>query len=97
MSMTIKELIKKHKDTMIQSREQCIIAIEEELKNTGFSGLVKRKRDGRLGWLEVKRRMYSVELEFYPKTKSGEKSQRCSGYVSSLMDISGQFEPAEEA
>lgn len=95
--MTIKELITKHSTTMIQSREQCITAIEEELKNAGLDGLVKRKRDGRLGWIEVKRRLYSVGLEFYPKTKSGEKSQRCNGYVSSLMDISEQFEPAEEA
>lgn len=94
--MTIRELIKKHSETMIQSREQCVIAIEEELKNAGLGGLVKRKRDGRLGWIEVKRRLYSVGLEFYPKTKSGEKSQRCDGYVSSLMDISEQFEPAEE-
>lgn len=30
MNTTIKELIKKHRDTMIKSREQCIIAVQFE-------------------------------------------------------------------
>lgn len=87
--MTTKELRSKYTDDCIKLRKDYHTAVNDQLIKTHLNGLVKRKEDGKIGWLCCK----EVRVEFYPRTKNGTPSSRSDGWVS---DAENEFEPYTE-
>lgn len=63
--------------------------VNARLIEVGLGGLVRRKRDGKIGWIKV----VDYHFEFYPRTKKGEISLVCNGWVG---DPEANFEPVQE-
>lgn len=85
------ELVTAYNKTIREARTALKEGMLNILKNYDLDGLVRRKRDGRVGRLGINdynlgRYYYS----FYPITKSGEPSKLANGYVG---DIGLEFEP----
>lgn len=70
-------------------RNTLIKAMRGKIEQAGLNGLVRRKKDGKKGWLIVTE---EAVLEFHHRTKSGEKSQKASGWSLNLDD----YEPCDE-
>lgn len=87
MTQTIAEIRKKYGEDEKALRESYTEAINERLKEIHLDGLVRRKSDGRLGWLEVD---FYGALCFYPQTKTGERSIIQNGSVGNVEE---NFEP----
>ena len=70
------------------------VKIEQELMKLGLFGLVKRKKDGKIGRLRVIKEFGGIlRINFYPLTKSGEESKNASGYI---WQVETEYEPVEE-
>lgn len=89
--MTILELKKKYSDDRNELRTRQIEALIARLKEINLDGLVKRVKDGKIGWLYV---TYDCRVEFHPRTKSGEMSKNANGWE---YDIEESYEPYKEA
>ena len=63
--------------------------VNARLIEVGLGGLVRRKRDGKIGWIKVR----EYYFEFYPRTKKGEISMVSNG---SVGDPEANFEPVQE-
>ena len=95
--MRTNEIMKKHKAMLKETYTQTITDLREALKESGLDGLVRRKKDGRLGWLDIRLAYpYMPELVFYPKTKAGGMSLKANGYVYDSVDIRDAYEPAKD-
>lgn len=71
--------------------------LKEALKESELDGLVRRKSDGRLGWLGIRlASSYVPELVFYPRTKTGGMSLKADGYVFDSDDIRDAYEPVKD-
>lgn len=96
--MKTNDILKQHTKTLRETTAQTVNDLKEELKESRLDGLVRRKSDGRLGWLQVRTYApYMPELAFYPRTKAGEMSLKADGYIVKSVDVREEFEPAEEA
>jgi len=92
--MTIIELRREHmkelKELMLKNEE----AVKNRLKEIHLDGLVRRKRDGKVGKLWVYRDVCRIEIKFHPLKKDGTVSVNASGYS---FDIERDFEPYKES
>ena len=94
--MNTNGLIDKYRRDRYELHDRHIQALKARLAEVHLDGKVRRKRDGKIGWLRV-RTLYidglSVEIAFFPMTKAGEESRNASGGVGNAEE---QFEPVEE-
>ena len=67
-------------------------SLEDRLKEIHYNGLVRRKKDGKFGWLRVVYEDFCYTVKFYPRTKSGDESRVPSGYS---WDIENDYESAD--
>ena len=88
--MTIKELKTQYNDEMRAVKEKYRQSVNAWLKENNYDGLVRRKRDGKIGWIALD---YENSLNFYARTKKGVRSINSSGYV---FDVEEDFEPMTE-
>lgn len=96
--MRTNEIMKKHKAVLKETYTQTVHDLKEALKESELDGLVRRKKDGRLGWLEVKLAYpYIPEMVFYPKTKAGGMSLKADGYVYDSVDIRDAYESVKDS
>ena len=91
--MTILELQQKYSDDKNDLRAKHIEALKARLKEINLDGLVKYKRDGRIGWLVVTFDGAFCRVEFHHRTKSGEMSKNASGWS---LDVEKNYEPYKE-
>ena len=91
--MTILELQKKYSDDKNDLRAKHIEALKARLKEINLDGLVKCKRDGRIGWLVVTYDVSFCHIEFHHRTKSGEMSKTSGGWA---LDAEASYEPYKE-
>ncbi len=68
--------------------------IRTRLAEIGLVGLVKRKKNGHIGKLEVNSGDGFDIIKFYPLTKKGEISQKCEFFYH--LNVEEEFEPYEE-
>lgn len=87
--MTINEIKIKYINDKRNITVSCQTALRERLKETNLDGIVRRKKDGKLGYLDI----YGVDVAFYPITKKGIRSQNSSGWS---IDIENDYEPFKE-
>ena len=87
--MTVLEIREKYLDEKRELAENYKKKANARLKEVGLGGLVRRKSDGRIGWLRVS----EFYIDFYPRTKKGEMSLVCNGYTG---DPEANFEPVDE-
>lgn len=90
--MTIREIVSKHSLQIKEIRKQLDAEVNARLRELRLDGLVRRKKDGKVGKL-----FYSPfnGFEFHPLLKSGEISYRQSGMVFA-SEVEDNYEPAEE-
>ena len=88
--MTLKEIKAQYNDEMRATRERYRQSVHDWLKENNYAGLVRRKRDGKIGWIDLDA---DNILNFYARTKKGIRSINSSGYV---FDIEEGFEPITE-
>lgn len=93
--MTTIEIDSKYRRDRLALHEKHVKDLEARLAEVHLDGKVRRKRDGKIGWLRV-RELYidglSVEIAFFPVTKTGEMSKHASGGVDYAEEL---FEPVE--
>lgn len=77
--MTFDEALEKYYEKRDKISEEFKADVKEWLKELGLDGKVRRKSDGKIGWLDVD---YYKSLNFYPIRKDGTMAIRCSGWVS---------------
>lgn len=85
----ILDIRKEYNDDLKRIRNNYEASVKNWLISKNLGGLVRRKSDGKLGWLCLG--LYFID--FYPKTKSGAKSKISSGYP---WNIEKEFEPVKE-
>lgn len=90
MTQTIEEIRKQYGKDKNAFLEAYTNKIKERLKEIHLDGLVRRKEDGRIGWLETD---YYGALCFYPRTKEGKKSINQNG---TTFYVETSFEPYVE-
>ena len=91
--MTILELQEKYSDERTKLTAREMEALRARLKEINLDGLVRYKRDGKIGWLCVVYDYPRARIKFYPRTKSGEMSKNASGWA---YDIETAYEPYKE-
>ena len=95
--MRTNEIMKRHRVVLKETSSQTVTDLKAALKESELDGLVRRRRDGRLGWLDIRlASSYVPELVFYPKTKAGGMSLKADGYVYDSVDIRDAYEPVKE-
>ena len=87
--MTVLEIRDKYLDEKRELTKKYMNEANARLKEVGLVGLVRRKRDGKIGWIKVG----EYYFEFYPRTKKGELSLVRHELV---CDPEVVFEPVEE-
>ena len=87
--MTVLEIRDKYLDEKRKLTEDYKKKANARLKEIGLGGLVRRKRDGKIGWIKV-RDYYFV---FFPRTKKGEMSLKADEYI---FDPEANCEPVDE-
>ena len=92
--MTLYEIEKKY----MEERRDLVARYEADIKSRltelNFDGLVRRKKDGKIGWLWVEREAgYRVKINFHPRKKDGTPSVNSSGWA---FDVEREFEPYKE-
>ena len=88
--MTLKEIKAQYNDELRATREKYRQSVNDWLKENNYAGLVRRKHDGKIGWIDLD---YDNDLNFYARTKNGIRSLKSSGYV---VDVEDDFEPVTE-
>lgn len=68
-------------------------AVKERLIECHLDGLVRRKKDGKIGWLWVEIDVGRITVKFHPMKKDGTPSINASGWS---FDVEHDFEPYEE-
>lgn len=91
--MTILELHQKYSEEKNELTAKYIEALKARLKEINLDGLVKYKRDGRIGWIVVTYDGVFCHIEFHHRTKSGEMSKNASGWA---LDVEDCYEPYKE-
>lgn len=84
--MTLIEIKVKYNDELRAVKEKYRQSVNDWLKENNWGGLVRRKRDGKVGWVDLD---YDNFLNFYARTKKGTRSINSSGYV---FDLEKEFE-----
>ena len=90
--MTLDEIRVQYKDEMRVVNETYKYSVQKWLVEHKLDGRVRRKKDGKMGWLDLD---HYMSLNFYPQTKRGGRSLNSSGYVS-LRFVEEEFEPITE-
>lgn len=88
--MTLDEIRVQYNDEMRAVKGKYRQSVNDWLKENNYDGLVRRKRDGKIGWVALD---YENSLNFYSRTKKGVRSINSSGYV---FNIEREFEPITE-
>ena len=92
--MTVDEITKKYRETCTALSNQYKADLEAHLKELHLDGLVRRKCDGKIGWLlVVNSPICDYSINFYPRLKQGNRSKCSSGWAT---DIENGFEPFED-
>jgi hypothetical protein len=96
--MTMKEAYDKYNSDIKKAKDEYCENLKQILVEYHLDGLVRRKKDGKIGWVRVNYTWHTIEYGFYPRTKKGTESERQDGYISmfSSDDLREQFEPVEE-
>ena len=84
---TIREMQMDISNKLTLIRREGNSAIETKLTELGLGGLVKRKRDGKIGKLRV---WAYNDIRFFPFRKDGTLSARTDGFVSRVEE---EYEP----
>ena len=85
------ELERKYFEANQKARADYKQGVLNVLAKCGLSGLVRRKEDGSLGWLEFDT---DLKLCFYKQKKDGTRAVFSSGYFF-VEDVAEKFEGAE--
>ena len=92
--MRFYEIEKKYMQERRDLVARCEADIKSRLTELHLDGLVRRKKDGKIGWLWVERKEgCRVKVNFHPRKKDGTPSVNSSGWA---FDVEGEFEPYEE-
>lgn len=83
------DIKKEYNEDLKRVRNNFEASVKNWLISKNLGGLVRRKSDGKLGWLCLGQYF----IEFYPKTMSGEKSKIANG---TTWNIEKEFEPVTE-
>ena len=95
--MTMKEAYDKYNSDLRKVKDEYGDNLKQILVEQRLDGLVRRKKDGKIGWIRVNYNWHTIEYGFYPRTKKGTESEVQNGYVSMFGDdLCEQFEPFEE-
>ena len=85
-----KNIFRQLRDNLIDERmalmKKYIQLVNDELKKYKLNNLVKRKEDGKIGYLKVQ----NDRVEFFPILKNGKMSLIKSGYILNVLE---EFEP----
>lgn len=90
--MTFDEALKRYYEKREVISDEFKSDVHEWLQSLGLEGKVRRKEDGKIGWLDVD---YYKSLNFYPVRKDGTRAIKCSGWVSPV-NPEEQFERYED-
>ena len=93
--MTLYELRKMHEEERKVLITKHYEAVKARLRELHLDGLVRRKKDGKIGWLWVGINAVrgKIDIDFHPMKKDGTPSVNASGWS---FDIEGEFEPYKE-
>ena len=91
--MTLYELKRAHDKERKNLTEKYYEAVKARLRELHLDGLVRRKKDGKIGWLWVGIDVCRITINFHPMKKDGTPSVNASGWS---FDIEGDFEPYKE-
>ena len=95
--MTMQEAHNKYNSDIKKAKDEYCDNLKQILVEQRLDGLVRRKKDGKIGWVRVNYTWSTIEYGFYPRTKKGTESERQDGYISMFGDdLREQFEPFEE-
>lgn len=84
-----RELRNKLIDDRIALTKKYIEAVSDELKKYKLNNLVKRKDDGKIGYLKIQ----NDRVQFFPIKKDGTMSLIKNGYI---LNVLKEFEPYNE-
>ena len=92
--MTLYEIEKKY----MEERRDLVARHEADIKSRltelNLDGLVRRKKDGKIGWLWVESEVgCRVKVTFHPRKKDGIPSVNSSGWA---FDVEDEFETYKE-
>ena len=90
--MTLVEIKDCFSNDVKKAKERYKYSVQKWLMEHKLDGRVRRKKDGKTGWLDLD---HYMSLNFYPQTKRGGRSVNASGYVS-LFSVEEEFEPITE-
>lgn len=90
--MTFNEALQKYYEKRGVISNEFRSDVHDWLQSLGLDGKVRRKEDGKIGWLDVD---YYKSLNFYPVRKDGTMSIKCSGWVNPA-NPEEQFERYED-
>ena len=90
--MTFDEALERYYEKREVISEEFREDVKTWLKELGLDSKVRRKKDGKIGYLDVD---YYKSLNFYPLKKDGTPSIKCSGWVNP-KNPEEQFERYED-